>query len=164
MGILTSIFGRATPAGRVIVADRSPFNWLHVTYNTMEELVRVSPGGKIEPAAMKSYSFGKDARSLDITFRAGEAFHDGTPLTAELVKRAFDELQRWKAPHPPGTHFNHPAGTTCEVTGRDSVRLNFPKPDGLALGKLRAAHLVSRSFWDGPGFGYKRTGSGEGRW
>lgn len=167
MGLLTplaGLLGRAEPAGRVVVADRNPLNWLYVTYNTIEELVRVSPEGLIEPAALKSYEFSADSKSLTLTFRAGNLFQDGTPLSAELVKRAFDEVLRWKAPHPPGTHFNLLPGTTRTVTRLDRVRLDFPKPDGLAVGKLRAVHLVARSFWDGPGFGYKRTGSGEGRW
>ena len=68
------------------------------------------------------------------------------------------------APHPPGTHFNlHPA-TTCEVTGEFAVRFRFPVVDGAAVGKLRAMHLMSPGFWAGPGFGYARNGTGEGRW
>jgi len=35
--------------------DRSSLNWLHLTYNTVEELVRVTPGGKTRPAAMLGY-------------------------------------------------------------------------------------------------------------
>lgn len=71
---------------------------------------------------------------------------------------------RWRAPHPPGTQFNLAPGTRCEVTGEHTVRLHFPAPDGLAVGKLRAMHIMSTRFWDGPGFGYARNGSGEGHW
>ena len=56
--------GRARePAGTVRVVDPSPLNWLYITYNTVEELVRVDTRGKIRPAAMRSYRW-KDARTL----------------------------------------------------------------------------------------------------
>ena len=43
------------PIGTVNVVDPSPLNWLYITYNTVEELVRVNPEGKIRPAAMRRY-------------------------------------------------------------------------------------------------------------
>ncbi len=46
---------RAEPAGVVHVVDPSPMNWLWITYNTVEELVRVSPNGLVQPAAMTGY-------------------------------------------------------------------------------------------------------------
>lgn len=42
----------AGSAGVLRVVDPSPLNWLYVTYNTVEELVRVTRGGKVRPAAM----------------------------------------------------------------------------------------------------------------
>lgn len=50
------------PRGTVHVVDPSPLNWLYVTYNTVEELVRVTPGGKVRPAAMRWYRW-KDERT-----------------------------------------------------------------------------------------------------
>ena len=151
------------PAGTVYVVDPSPLNWLYITYNTVEELVRVSPAGYIEPAAMTGYRWADD-RTLEVDIREGEHFPDGEPLTATTVKRSFDEVMRWSAPHPPGTHFNLDPRTRCGVTGEYSVRFHFPAPDGLALGKLRAMHLMSTRFWENLGFGYERNGTGEGHW
>ena len=151
------------PVGTLHVVDPGPLNWLWITYNTVEELVRVTPQGKVRPAAMRWFRWSDD-RTLEIRLRRGERFPDGEPLTAATVKRAFDEVLRWRAPHPPGTQFNLPDGTRCEVTGERSVRLHLPEPDGLALGKLRAVHLMSSAFWRGPGFGYERQGRGEGHW
>lgn len=37
---------RSGPAGTIHVVDPAPLNWLWVTYNTVEELVRVTPRGK----------------------------------------------------------------------------------------------------------------------
>ena len=156
--------GRARePVGTVHVVDPSPLNWLHITYNTVEELVRVNTQGKIRPAAMRSYRWADD-RTLDVRVRQGERFPDGEPLTASSVKRSFEEVMRWAAPHPPGTHFNLDPRTSCGVTGEYTVRFHFPAPDGLALGKLRAMHIMSTRFWETIGFGYERNGTGEGHW
>lgn len=161
---VTSLFTSGSePAGTIHVFDPSPLNWLYITYNTVEELVRVNPAGHIEPAAMKSYHW-VDNQTLDIEVRDDEYYPDGEPLNANTVKRSFDERQRWPAPDPPGTQFNFCPGSTCETTGERSVRLRFPKPDGGALGKLRAMHIMDTRFWDGIGFGYARTGTGDGHW
>lgn len=171
------------PVGRVHVVDPSPLNWLYITYNTVEELVRVSPAGLVEAAAMTGYRWVDD-RTLEIDVRADEHIPDGVadedldgaaevpvagePLTATTVKRAFDEMMRWQAPHPPGTQFNHDPRTRCEVVadrpGERRVRLHLPEPDGFAVGKLRAMHLMQTRFWERVGFGYARIGTGEGRW
>lgn len=154
---------RRSPVGSVHVVDPSPLNWLYITYNTVEELVRVDADGAIEPAAMKSYRW-KDDKTLEVDVREDNVFPDGEPLTAGTVRRSFDEMMRWDAPHPPGTHFNLDPRTTLEVVDEHTVRFHFPETDGLALGKLRAMHLMSTSFWEGPSFGYERQGSGEGHW
>ena len=155
---------RGEPVGEVRVVDPSPLNWLYITYNTVEELVRMSPDGSIVPAAMKGYRWRDGGRVLEVKLRPGNRFHDGEALTARSVKRGFDESIRWAAPHPPGTHFTPLPGTTCEVVGEYAVRFKLPAPDGLMLGKLRAIHVMSTRFWDEIGFGYERNGSGEGHW
>ncbi|MDQ3607867.1 MAG: hypothetical protein M3459_03065 [Actinomycetota bacterium] len=64
------------PRGTVHVVDPSPLNWLYITYNTVEELVRVTPGGKVRPAAMRWYRW-KDARTLDVRVREASASPTG---------------------------------------------------------------------------------------
>lgn len=44
---------RGEPLGTVRVVDPSPLNWLYVTDNTVEELVRVNPNGTVEPATIR---------------------------------------------------------------------------------------------------------------
>ena len=164
MGILNRVFGqRRAPVGALKVCDPSRLNWLYVTYNTVEELVRVSPAGWTVPAAMKAHKWA-DPRTLEVTVRPGNRFSSGEAVTARTVVKAFDEVMRWKSPHPPGTQFNQLAGTTCEAVSEMAVRFRLPTVDGAALGKLRAMHLMSAEFWVGPGFGYARNGTGEGRW
>ena len=154
---------RAEPIGSIRVVDPSPLNWLYITYNTVEELVRVTPKGANEPAAMSNYRWVDDL-TLEIDLRRENFIADGSLLTGDLVAKAFHEAFRWKSPHPPGTHFNLDQQTRIEVVNERQVRVHLPSPDGLALGKLRAIHLMSMPFWNGPGFGYSSHGSGEGHW
>lgn len=151
------------PVGTVNIVDPSPLNWLYITYNTVEELVRVDPDGNVEAAAMSGFRWVDDC-TLEVDVREGNRFPGGGKLTAETVERAFEEVMRWSAPHPPGTHFNLDPDTKLEVVDEHTVRFHFPEPDGLAVGKLRAMHIMNEEFWDGPGFGYERQGSGEGHW
>ncbi len=142
---VTSLFagGKRTgePLGAVHVVDPSPLDWLYVTYNTVEELVRVTPNGTIRPAAMKGYRWKDGGHTLEISVREGERFPDGEPLTASSVKRGFDESVRWAAPHPPGTHFNPLPGTRCEVVDEHRVR---------ALPSARAGRPHARKVARGP--------------
>lgn len=165
MGLLGRVLGteRAEPVGSIRVVDPSPLNWLSITYNTVEELIRVTPEGLNEPAAMSAYRWVDD-RTLEVDLRRDNTFQDGEPLTAASVERSFREVLRWQSPHPPGTQFNLDQGTWLEVVGERQVRVHLPRPDGLAVGKSRGIHLMNSAFWDGPGFGYSHYGSGEGHW
>ena len=151
------------PKGEIRVVDRSPLNWLYITYNTVEELVRIDEKGHIVPAAMKSYKWIDDV-TLEVKLRPN-TFQNGEPLTAKNVKQSFDEMQARKSPHPPGTQFNLYPGTTLEIVDDETVRYHLPKPDGLVTGKMRAMHIMNPLFWDTIGFGFTRgKKTGEGHW
>ncbi len=151
------------PKGEIRVVDRSPLNWLYITYNTVEEMIRTDEKGLITPAAMKTFRWIDDY-TLEIEIRDDEVFQNGEKLDSKSVLRSFKEMMKWKSPHPPGTQFNHPAGTRMEIVDDFTVRMFFPEPDGLAVGKFRAMHLMNARFWETVGFGYKRNGSGDGHW
>ncbi|MDK3256852.1 ABC transporter substrate-binding protein [Blastococcus capsensis] len=154
---------RREPRGTLRVVDPNPLNWLYITYNTVEEPVRVTRRGKVRPAAMSSYRW-RGSRTMEIRVRPGGRFADGTSLDACSVHRSFTEQTRWHSPHPPGTHFNIDPRTRAEVVDERTVRLHLPEPDGLVLGKLRATHVMSERFWRDLGFGYARDETGEGHW
>jgi ABC-type transport system substrate-binding protein len=153
-----------TPRGTVHVVDPSPVNWLFITWNTAEEPVRTDTEGRIVPAVLTDFRWLDGGRVLEIDIRQGVQFQDGEALTAEHVKRAFDEVQRWQVPHPPGTYLNFHPQARAEAIGTHQVRFHFPEPDGLAMAKFRGLHVMSSAFWDRLGFGYDRTSSGEGHW
>ena len=73
-------------------------------------------------------------------------------------------MQRWAAPHPPATYLNFHPDTECVVEDERTCVFRFPEPDGLVMGKFRGFHIAGPSFWHTHGFGYKKTGSGEGHW
>ena len=150
------------PQGEIRVVDRSPLNWLYITYNTVEELVRTDEKGHIVPAAMKTYRWVDDL-TLEIKLREN-VFQDGERVTIEIVKKNFDEMMKWRSPHPPGTQFNQYVGTRMKIIDDETLHIISPKPDGMTLGKLRAMHIMNSRFWDTIGFGYARQGHGEGHW
>ena len=73
-----------------------------------------------------------DDTTIELELREGIQFQDGTSFGSENFHRAFVEVQRWKAPHPPGTYLNFDPDTDLEVVDGHTVRMRFPQPDGLA--------------------------------
>lgn len=151
------------PVGEVRVFDPHPLNWLFITWNTMEEPVRTDHEGFLVMALAESARW-RDDRTLEVRVRDGACFQDGEPCAARAVKENFEEVQRWAVPHPPGTYLNFHPDARCDVEDERTCVFRFPEPDGLVLGKFRGFHVASPSFWHTHGFGYKRTGSGEGHW
>jgi ABC-type transport system substrate-binding protein len=154
------------PVGTINIVDPSPLNWLFITWNTMEEPIRIDEEGRTVFALAESAEW-PDEKTLELRLRRGVRFQDGEPFTAHAIKLNFDEMQRWAVPHPPGTWLNFPPESVAEVIDDHTIRFHFPGPDGLAVGKMRGFHIASTAFWkgsDAPGFGYKKFGSGEGHW
>jgi len=145
----------ADPVGTINVFDPHPLNWLFITWNTMEEPVRTDHDG-FTVMALASEATWRDEKTLEVKVRPGARFQDDEPCTAHSIKRNFDEVQRWAAPHPPGTYLNFHPDSEVEVEDDQTCVFHFPEPDGLALGKFRGFHIASSRFWDEIGFGYKR--------
>jgi ABC-type transport system substrate-binding protein len=162
-GLMAAAATARAPAGTVQVVDPHPLNWLFITWNTMEEPVRTDQRGHIVGAAMED-SRWIDETTLEVQLRKGVRYQDGEELSAESFRRAFEEVQRWKAPHPPGTYLNFHPDTRLEVVDAHTVRMRFPQPDGLVLGKFCGFHIPSTRFWEQEGFGYRKRGTGEGHW
>src|SRR5437588_8979358 len=95
------------PVGTIYVYDPSPLNWLFITWNTMEEPIRVDQDGRVVNALATDARWPDD-HTLELDVRRGVRFQDGEPFTAHNIKQNFDEMQRWIAPHPPGSWLNFP--------------------------------------------------------
>ena len=161
-------FGACAPAALaatpvINVVDPSPVNWLSITWNTMEELVRVDKDGRTVPTLAESYRWVDD-NTLEFKLRKGVAFQDGEKFDAKQFRRSFDEVQKWDNPHPPGGFLNFPKSTKLEVIDDHTVRFVFPATDSAAMMKFRGMHVASTKFWNELGFKAKDTGKAEGHW
>jgi ABC-type transport system substrate-binding protein len=153
----------AHPCGTIHVVDPSSLNWLYVLFNTMEEAVRADHIGRIIPSLATKWKWIDDM-TLELELRQGVVYHNGQLFSSQDVGQNFDQIQPWFAPHPSGTWLNLPKGRKLEIVDEDTVRILFPKPDGLALGKLRGYHFANQLFWQTLGFGYVKLGTAEGHW
>lgn len=156
-----SATGMAKDYPTIHVVDPHPVNWLWITWNTQEELVRVNSDGDRVPSLGTNWTWIDD-RTVEFDLRNAK-FQDGEPLTAKVFRRSFDEVQKWDNPHPPGAFLNFAKDTELEVVDDDTIRFTFPEADGAAMMKFRGMHVGSTAFWDAGGY----TGdadSAEGQW
>ncbi len=153
----------AEAASTISVVDPSPLNWLSITWNTMEELVRVDTDGNTVPNLAESWKW-IDPKTLEFKLRRNVTFQDGEKFTAAVFRRSFDEVQRWKVPHPPGAFLNFDPQTKLAVLDDYTVRFTFPRTDAAAIMKFRGMHVGSTKFWDTGGFVDKKTGTAESHW
>ena len=147
----------------VTVADTSPVNWLSVTWNTMEELVRVDSKGMTQPGLAESWTWIDD-KTVEFKLRKGVKFQDGEAFTAQVFRKSFDQVQKWDNPHPPGAFLNFDKATKLDVVDDYTVRFTFPKADGASMMKFRGMHVGSSAFWDKLGFVDAEKKNAEGHW
>ena len=151
------------PDNTVTIVDPSPVNWLSVTWMTMEEADRVDLAGKTQPALAESWKW-VNPTTLEVKLRKDVKYQDGTPFTAKNMKTAFDKVNDWSQPHPPGKFLNWAKGSKMEIKDDYTVDIVLPEPDSAALMKLRGMHVPSDAFWAKLGFVDKKTGSANGHW
>lgn len=151
------------PQNTVTVVDPSPVNWLSITWNTMEEPMRVDDHGLAQPTLATGWRWTSPT-TLELKLREGVKYQDGTPYTATNMKTAFDRVQDVENPHPPGAFLNFARDTKLEVVDTHTVRMTFPEADSAALMKLRGMHEPSDAFWAKLGFVDEAKASASGHW
>ena len=151
------------PHNTVRVVDPSPVNWLSITWNTMEEANRVDHQGMGQPSLASGWRWVDD-ETLELDVRRDTVFQDGEKYDAQIFKLAFDKVQVWTNPHPPGAFLNFAQDTTLTVVDDYTVQMRFPGGDSAALMKLRGMHIPSTRFWNEWGFIDSKTGTAEGHW
>lgn len=151
------------PHNTVRVVDPSPVNWLSITWNTMEEPNRVDHAGMAQPSLAAGWRWIDD-ETLELDLRRGAVYQDGERFDAGMFKLAFDKVQEWTNPHPPGAFLNFSRDAALTVVDDHTVRMRFPGGDSAALMKLRGMHMPSTRFWDEWGFVDPETGTAEGHW
>jgi len=144
------------PRGELRVVDKSPLNWVSITYNVFEHLIELDKDGKLVPRLATGWRW-LDDRTIEVTLRPGVTFHNGEVFDAATVKLNWDELRRLEQPHILGNFMNFKPGSRLETIDPYTVRFMFPEPDGGALAKLTAMHIGNRQF-------YREFGWGEKSW
>ncbi len=151
------------PDNTVTIVDPSPVNWLSTTWMTMEEADRVDLAGKTKPALADSWKWVTPT-TLELKLRKDVKYQDGTPFNAKNMKTAFDKVNDWSQPHPPGKFLNWAKGSEMKIKDDYTVDIVLPEPDSAAFMKLRGMHVPSDAFWQKLGFVDKKTGSANGHW
>src|SRR5919198_2798900 len=144
---LGSGFGqeRPVPRGELHIVDKSPMNWVSLTFNVFEHLMEADAGGKIVPRLATGWQW-LDDRTLEVTLRQGVTFHNGEVFDADIVKLNWEENTRLRQPHRSGAYLNFKPGSKLEIIDPQKIRFVFPEPDGAVLAKLSIMHIANRQF------------------
>ena len=129
-----------------------------------DTLIRLSPAGEVQPGLATSWSYNADFTEFTLKLRPDVKFHDGTRLTADVVKRNFDRdiALGNRASAPMVDSFRSVA--SIETIGDDTVRLKLKEPSGQMeyVFAFVAGMMVSPAAFEGDAFGasFKPIGSG----
>ena len=142
------------PLGELRIVDKSPVNWISMTFNVFEHLMEADVEGKLVPRLATGWRWLND-RTLEATLRHGVTFHNGEVFDAEVVKLNWDEQSQLQQPHTFGAALNFKPGSRLEIVDPSTVRFVFPEPDGGALAKISIMHMANRQFYRDVGWGTK---------
>src|SRR5215813_3726245 len=151
-------FGEQAPAprGELRIVDKSPLNWVSITFNVFEHLMELDKDGALVPRLATSWQW-LDDRTLEVKLRQGVTFHNGEVFDAEIIKLNWEENTRLRQAHMLGEYLNFTPGSHLEIRDPQTIRFVFPEPDGGALAKLSVMHMGNRQF-------YREFGWGEASW
>jgi hypothetical protein len=125
-------FGQEVPSprGELRIVDKSPVNWISMTFNVFEHLMEADSQGQMVPRLATGW------RWID-----------------DIVKLNWDEQSRLQQPHTIGAALNFKPGSRLQIIAPHTVRFVFPEPDGGALVKISIMHMANRQFYRDVGWG-----------
>lgn len=112
-----------------------------IALNTFyEPLARLSvESGQIEGILATGWDISDDLTTYTFHLREGVLFHDGTSLTADVVARNLERIQRLGGTR--GTFLRHMA--SAEALDDLTVQVNLDAPDAVFLNKLAELYIAS---------------------
>ncbi len=129
-----------------------------------DTLIRLDAVGNVQPGLAASWSYSADQTEFTMKLRPGVVFHDGTKLTADVVKRNFERNIAL------GSRANAPMVESfrdvesVEAIGDDTVRLKLKRPSGQMefVFAFVAGMMASPAAFENDGFGatFKPIGAG----
>src|SRR5262252_1914022 len=145
---------RPVPRGELHIVDKSPVNWVSLTFNVFEHLMETDVDGKVVPRLATGWRWLDDP-TLEVTLRQGVTFHNGEVFDAEIVKLNWDGQRRLEQPFRIGNFMSFKPESRLEIIDPYTVRFVFPEPDGGAVAKLTVMHIGNRQFYGEMGWGEK---------
>ena len=91
---------------------------------TVENLARLTVDGRLQPWLARDWSVSPDGRSLSVNLVTGVKFHDGSPLTADIVANAV----RASLPVTMGPAFSDVESVSATSDRQIVIRLRRPSP------------------------------------
>ncbi len=129
-----------------------------------DTLVRLDPVGTPTPGLAESWKASPDLMSFTFTLRQGVKFHDGTEVTADVVKKNLDRDMAL-GPRASGAMVDSiKVFGSVDVLGKYEFRLNLKSPSGqipYIMGGI-VGMVASEASVTGDGFGvsFKAVGAG----
>ncbi|MCM6772623.1 ABC transporter substrate-binding protein [Nocardia sp. CDC159] len=108
---------------------------IYVTRQIVDSLVDQDPAtGEIEPWLAEGWTIGPEARSFTFRLREGITFSDGTPLTADSVRKNFDAIVHTLGGSKASLAASYLAGYTgTTVVDPRTARVEFAAPNAQFL-------------------------------
>ncbi|MGI5157445.1 ABC transporter substrate-binding protein [Microbispora sp. CA-102843] len=149
--------------GGTVVSTFDPA--MSATYNqsfltpVYESLLTRDASGEVIPGLATEWELSKDGTTFDVTLRDGVKFQDGTPLTADAVKRS---IERGKTLPKSLVKAQLDMVKSIEVVDDTHVRFHLSGPPGAIANILasEAGMIISPKAIDSPDLGTKPVGTG----
>jgi peptide/nickel transport system substrate-binding protein len=128
--------------------------YVFVRAGVTETLVLSDPDGSVVPGVAESWQVSADGLSWRFKIRATR-FHDGTPVTAEIVKASMEKLA-------PKANYLQGAGIVGFTASGQDLTIRLAKPFGSLLSHLvdPSAPILAPSAFDASGNVVKLIGTG----
>lgn len=91
---------------------------------TIENLARVTTDGRLQPSLAHDWTVSPDGRSVSVNLVSGVRFHDGSPLTADIVANAVKAA----LPTTMGPAFSDVESVSSTSDSQIEIRLHRPSP------------------------------------
>lgn len=91
---------------------------------SVENLARLTDDGRLQPWLAHDWNVSRDGRSVSVNLVSGVKFHDGSPLTAEIVANAL----KTTLPITMGPAFSDVEGVSATSDQQIVIRLKQPSP------------------------------------
>jgi len=91
---------------------------------TVESLARLTDDGRLQPWLAHDWNVSGDGRSVSVNLVSGVKFHDGSPLTADIVANALKTM----LPNTMGPAFSDVESVSAASDRQIVIRLRHPSP------------------------------------